>query len=221
MSVATFASGDDDRALLETMGLNEEILREVLRRGLAQFNLATDDHPTNGAGLLLYLGLVQSLRELLRPAGWERNNAELALTVNEPLQIAIAVRSGDANTGISRRTPSFKYAEGATTQEAIDRNARQLSMFDGIPAFAEYATPTNVEHVTVDKYQTWWLLHYVDEERGEIRAELSLPIGTGETAQWRRRIVLKPVPFDSAPFEVHYGTASPTTEIDVPVRKKT
>jgi hypothetical protein len=213
----------DAESVLQAMGLSGEILEEVCRRGLAEFLTATPYHPSNAAGLLLYLELVQSLRQKLVPTGWELDEGGLALTFNETLGIAIAVRSGDAYTGDSTRTPSFKYPESTIMHDAIGSNARQLGLFDGVPGFAAFVALAPPKRVDFNKLRTWWLLHYVDTAHGVMRAELSLPVtigDNGETDQWKTRIILTSIPFNEEPQVEPAGGEPGSSEIDVPVRKK-
>ena len=215
---------DDAEPILETMGLSREIMADVCRRGLGKYLDATPFHPPNAAGLFLYLEMVQALRQHLVPTGWEQNDDGLALTIHEELGHAIAVRSGDAHAGDPDKTPSFKYPESTTMQQAIGGNARQLGLFDDKPGFEAYATPAAAKRVDFDKLRTWWLLHCVDTGRGVMRAELSLPVNigeNGETDQWETRIILDPIPFDEEPDVVLAdGDDSGDSGFDIPVRKK-
>jgi hypothetical protein len=224
LSTAIHSFDDAAESVLEAMGLSGELLAEVCRRGLAQYLTATPFHPSNAPGLLLYLELVQSLRQALVPRGWDRDDDGLALTFHDGLGIAIAVRSGDAHAGDPKRTPSFRYPESTTMQAAIGGNARQLGLFDGTPGFAAFATPATPQRFDFGKFRTWWLLHHVDAGRGVMRAELSLPVGigdSGEADEWETRIVLGPIPFDEELQVAPAGGGDPGgSEVDVPVRKK-
>lgn len=225
MSTAVHSFEGDAESILEAMGLSGELLAEVCHRGLAEYLTATPFHPSNAAGLLLYLELLQSLRQELVPGGWEIDESGLALTLNEQLSMAIAVRSGDAYTGDPTRTPWFKYPESTTMHDAIGGNSRQLGLFDDVPAFAEYAAPEPPKRVDFSRVRTWWLLHYVDTAHGEMRAELSLPINigvNGDTNQWETRIILAPIPFDDERQIELAGSDSDDSDFDfdVPVRKR-
>jgi hypothetical protein len=209
--------------LEEALGLSADDLEDVCRRGLAEFLTATPYHPSNAAGLLLYLELVQSLRQKLCPEGWEVDDGGLALTFNESLGIAIAIRSGDAYTGDPTRSPWFKYPESPTMHEAIGGNARQLGLFDELPTLAAFAAPEPQKRIDFNKLRTWWLLHFVDTARGLMRAELSLPIKIGDSAEtnrWETRIILASIPFDEEPQVESAGEDPGDSDFDVPVRKK-
>jgi hypothetical protein len=225
LATAIHSFHDDADSMLEKMGLDRETLAEVNRRGLAQYLTATLNHPVNAAGSFLYFELVRSLRELFASGGWERAEEGLSLTFNEECGIAIAVASGNMHAGNPTTNPSFKYPKGTVTQAAVGGNARQLGLFDGVPALAAFTAPAAAPNrIDFNKFQTWWLLHHVDTGRSVMRAELSLPvnIGTGdETDQWETRIILDPIPFDEEPdVEPAGGDDTRDSGFDVPVRKK-
>jgi hypothetical protein len=223
-AIHTFENeADEVEELLRSMGLSGEALTDVCRQGLAEYLTATPFHPRNAAGSLMYLELVKALREKLVPAGWAIDEDGLALTFNEKLGIAIAVRSGDTHAGDSKKNPSFKYPESVRMLQAIELNA-QLGLFDGVPGLAAFATPERPQRVDHSKLQTWWLLHHVDTGRDVMRAELSLPVKIGEGGemdQWKTRIILGSIPFDDEPRVVLAGADDlGDADIDVPVRKK-
>ncbi len=223
MSTAIHLFDDAAESALEAMGLNHALLAEVCRRGLAQFLTVTPHHPSNASGSFLHFELVRSLRDVLVPGGWEIDDETLSLTLNQNLAVAIAVASGDIHAGNPTRTPSFKYPKGTATHAAVDGNAGQLGLFDGLSGFAAFAPAATPKRVDFDKFKTWWLLHHVDTGKGVMRAELSLPIrigNRGETNQWESRIILASIPFDEEPDVTPAGGEPDCFDFDVPVRKK-
>lgn len=222
--IHSFESDESDaESVLEAMGLNGNLLRNVCQNGLAAFLTATPYHPPNAPGSFLYHELVQSLRQALVPLGWEIDQSGLALTFNESLRIAIAVRSGNLYTGNPARTPWFRYPESTTMQEAIGVNARQLGLFDELSGFASLVTPSRSMRLDFSKVRTWWLLHFVDTARSVMRAELSLPTyinASGGTDPWEKRIILEPIPFDDEAKVELFGSDLGGSDFDVPVRKK-
>ena len=225
MSRAIHSFEDDADSILRSMGLNREILEEVCRRGLAQYFTATVHHAKNAAGSFFYHEAVRSLRDLLISTGWEHVNEGLELTFNPELKIAIAVSSGNTCVGDRHRQPAFKHPKGPMTGTAVAGNTRQLDLFEGITELASFALPTVPARVSFSEFQTWWLLHYVDQVHGNVRAELSLPIltaGSEETNQWEIRIVLDPISFDyelSVTSDDGRGDEG-SVNLDVDVRKK-
>jgi hypothetical protein len=170
----------------------------------------------------MYNEMVHAMRLLLVPSGWDYVEEGLCYTFNRELSIALVVTSGDASVGDATLNPSFKYPKGPTTHAAIAGNARQLGLFDEFPDLAAFVLPSTAKDIDFNTYKIWWLLHHVDPT-GEVRAELSLPIGVGnrsETNQWESRIILEPIPFDEEPDTESVGDGPDTPDVDVPVRKK-
>lgn len=223
LATAIHSFDDDAESILASMGLSGEVMQEICRHGLAQFFTATPYHPVNAAGTFLYHGLVHAMRELLVPQGWDLAEESLSFTYNPELSIAIVVSSGTSHAGDPTQNPWFKYPKGPTTQAAIAGNATQLGLFDGIPAFAEYASPLTPKRVNFDAFRTWWLMHHVDTSKGVMRAELSLPVrmgSSGESSEWESRIILAPIPFDDEPEPDTSQDAPDGPDFNVDVRKK-
>ena len=201
MLVAVHSFDDDAESVLSEMGLSGEVMYEVCRRGLAYYHTATPFHPSNAAGSFMHHELVRATRELLVPSGWDYVEQSLSLTFNRELSIAIAVSSGTSQVGDRDRHPSFKYPKGPTTQAAVVSNAIQLGLFDNVSDFQELSSSPIPKSINLDAFQTWWLLHHVDHRKEEMRAELSLPVvirADGDINEWRIRIILEPISFDSA-----------------------
>jgi hypothetical protein len=214
---------DDAEPVLRSMGLSGSIMQDICRRGLAQYLTATPFHPVNAPGTFMYHGLVHAMRELLVPVGWEFAEESLSFTFNSESSIALVVSSGNVHAGDRTQGPWFKYPKGPTTQAAIVGNAIQLGLFDGVPGFAEFVLPSTPKRVDFDTFKTWWLLHHVDLSKGEMRAELSLPVGVssrGEVSHWEIRIILEPIPFDEEPEADRIDNRGDGPDFEVEVRKK-
>src|SRR5680860_222664 len=212
---------DDAESVLKVMKLSGATMQEVCRRGLAQYLTATPYHPANAPGTFMYHGLVQAMRELLVPAGWELAEESLSFTFNTDLSIALAVSSGNIHAGDPTQNPSFKYPKGPTTQAAVVGNASQLGLFDGVPGFSEYAVSSFPKRIEFDTFKTWWLLHHVDRGKEVMRAELSLPVrigNSGEMNQWESRVILEPIPFDESPTTDRADDFAAGPDFDVEVR---
>jgi hypothetical protein len=214
---------DDAESILNSMGLRREILSEVCQRGLAQYLTATVHHPQNAAGSFFYHEAVRSLRDLLISSGWEHVSDGLELTFNSDRKIAIAVSSGNVNVGDRLRRPAFKYPKGPRTGAAVAGNTKQLNLFEGFANLQAYILPIPPQRVGFERFQTWWLLHYVDPISGKMKAELSLPIaiaGLDETNQFEYRIILDSInPSDDLNI-THEGDGDDNPDLDVDVRKK-
>jgi hypothetical protein len=176
---------------LHDLGVDEETLREAVEYGLRHAFSCTKHDPPNLPGIIAWGKGIRSLRDRLVPLGWAPDNSRNYATVVSP-------------------APSTRSTKGPATKAAVDRN--QLSFADVVDAFPK-------PQETDEADQTWLLLHYVDEEAEEIRAELSLPVhmdGSGYVDTWLERIILEPIAHVPTPMEeLDLGE-----EIDVPVERR-
>ena len=144
------------------------------------------------------------LREYLLPKGWRRsdeNNYSLVISPDD--RIAIAVCTGDENTGVPNAMPSNKAHKGSSTMEAIIYNQLEL----GLPP--ETSLPSLPARTNCfQKQQVTWIL-LVHRAADEVRCELSLPssFGTGQINDWNERILLKSNPIERRP-DPDYTTGS-------------
>lgn len=199
---------------LEEIGLEEALLQESIRQAHLFRVRITPNHPRIYPGLVMWGEIVAALRNLLRSRGWYRPEAgNYELTVNDKLNIAIAVASGDEATGNPSLTPSNRSPKGRNTVEAVEAN-RQLDMFSELlPELPESDDSTSNQ-------QTWVLLHFTDAIKREIRLELSRPFAIsadGKISDWSERIILGSIPTgeDDLPVESPQGPS-----IDFDVRRK-
>src|SRR6266508_4521445 len=196
---------------LRGLGVDEETLRQAVEYGLRHAFSCTKHDPPNLPGIIAWGKGIRSLRDRLVPLGWTTDNSRNYATVVSPDgKTALAVAAADAGTGRPKSTPSTRSTKGPATKAAVDRN--QLSFADVVDAF-----PKPQETEKADR--TWLLLHYVDEEAEEIRAELSLPVhmdGNGYVDSWLERIILEPIPHIPTPVE-DFDVGE---EIDVPVERR-
>jgi len=202
---------------LSELGLTEEILRNAIIAGDLARAACTANDPPLFRGVTFWGRTTRALRELLAPAGWEKDDtAGFATVRNKQLGVAIVVVSGDMGTGSSDATvtPKSKYRKGTITIAAVDNNAAQLDLFDMVNEAP--APPTPDENGML----TWVLLVYRAPGSKEIRSELSLPSSVsddGKMSDWAERIPLAPIPYGQ-------GTSTPPPlageELDVPVARK-
>jgi len=194
---------------LEQLNLNEEALKDAIKQGyLARIKL-TDNHPRIFFGYSTWAETVARLREVLLPLGWVKSNkANYELVINEPLELAIAVATGNEFTGSLHGTPSNKCPKGSNTIEAIQIN-NQMDLFPETLS----ALP-----VAQDNFTTWILLYYIAEN--EICYELSLPSyinSKGQITAWQERIILTSLPLDETQIEV---SPIKSQDIDIPIKRK-
>ena len=201
---------------LNELDLKRAVLLEAVYFGATYAAECTGHDPSSMAGLLLWGKTVRKLRDLLILSGWNASNkGNFPLTVHPGGGWAIGVASGDEYTGIPDETPSTRYDRGPATRRVVHGN--QLSFAALSSDFAELDAALTK--------QTWFLLHYRDEDADEIRIELSLAAEMTPdnfVTRWAERIILTwadggspiahPVPGS--------GDGPEDEEIDIPVLKK-
>lgn len=164
-----------------------------------------------------------TLRDQLVPEGFEVvNDDNLPLTVNVESGIAIAVSSGDENTGRHDANPATKTGKGPRTIRAVSHNLeRQMSLFDILEEVETFAVPPDTEG-----RETWVLLVHRDVTALTVRMELSRPIGLdtdNKVNDWAERIILADLPFDgdSGLSLVDHGPDAPSgNEFTVDIQKR-
>jgi hypothetical protein len=176
---------------LEVLGVSEALLKEAINQGHLQRARLTPNHPRIFAGLEMWGWCVAGLRDQLRPLGWVAHVASnYESTVNDRLDLAIAVASGDEATGFSHLRPSNRSKKGLNTVDAVEAN-RQGDLFLELLPAEKLSGPSN--------HDTWILLHHTDVLKKEIRMEFSKPwdIGSdGKITSWAERIILSSISFD-------------------------
>ncbi|HDS1558077.1 TPA: hypothetical protein QEL11_001939 [Stenotrophomonas maltophilia] len=206
-----YDASEEIASRLEQLGVTEMALREAIYQGHLQRTRLTPNHPRNFPGLVMWGEVVAALRDQLRPLDWIRQDVgSFPVTVNESLNLAIAVASGDEGTGNPYAHPSNRSKKGRNTVEAIEAN-RQMVLFEEFMQEIKDDAEGN---------QTWILMHHTDTSKGEIRFELSLPaeIGNdGKITSWSERILLGSIPFDDDLTEI-LEPGGP--DIDIEIRRK-
>jgi len=199
---------------LTQLGLDDSLLQESVRQAHLFRARITPNHPRIYPGLVMWGEIVAALRNVLRPRGWYRPEVgNYELTVNDDLNLAIAVASGDEATGTPYGNPSNRSPKGKNTVEAVEAN-RQLDMFSDLLPELSQADDSDTNQ------QTWVLLHFTDAGKQEIRLELSRPSAIGDDGKisdWSERIILGSIPTgdDDVSVESPQGP-----DIDFDVRRK-
>jgi hypothetical protein len=170
------------------------VLREAVEYGVRYSADCTLHDPPSLAGIMAWGKITRRLRDRLVPVGWVPSNAQnYATTIHPKGAYAIVVAAGDAYTGLVGMTPCTRSEKGTATKEAVADNQTSFAEID-----STYAWP---RAVPVPK-QTWFLLHFMDEDAGSIRIELSLPAemdDDGHVIRWRERVILRSVPIAPNP----------------------
>ena len=203
---ATFREVTD---ALADLGLTAEILYDAILRGETARDSCTANDPPNAPGFYSWAGTVRALRDILVPLGWVRNDdVNYSRIVNEVLNIAIAVVTGDEGTGNRDFNPKTKYPKGPATQAAVTLNQDSL--------FGQFSAPT--ENENENNWITWMLLR--KRNGNTVYAELSLPSlmsKDGQVERWESRIILEPMTFDPL-IDIDEDSGEPP--IDVLVRRR-
>ncbi|CCD29923.1 conserved hypothetical protein [Candidatus Glomeribacter gigasporarum BEG34] len=186
----------DVRRRLAELGLESQALLEALCRGYMALILSTPNYPPLYASFAAWANTVCTLREYLTLQGWDRRDENnYSLIVDKRKEMAIAVSTGDEGTGRPDMNPTTKSSKGPNTVDAVTTDQLQLELPLGLP---DNPVPVQPVHQK-NRWVTWiFLVHWA---MNEIRCELSLPVLIGDTARpslWKERILLKPVPKDSA-----------------------
>ena len=196
---------------LRDLGLTGEILTESVLYGLSFLADFTNNDPPSVKGMLVWAKGTRRIRELLAPLGWiVDNRRNYSITVHPTDTHAIAVSTGDFNTGNPEGDPATTK-KGPETVAAAKRNAYQMSFADVDDSFQ---TP-----MPASRMQTWLLLHHLNVGTKRLHVELSLPCGmdvTGQVTQWLERIILEPVEFELATVPSN-NTPAKSKPVVVPV----
>lgn len=202
----------DVAARLADLQVAEQALRDAALAGQEAASTSTEHDPPNFKGFFAWARTVRRLRDELAPQGWSSSNARgYATAVNPDETMAIAVASGDEGTGLEDGEPSTRSTKGPATVAAVAQN--QLVFFP------DPDSPPRVDPEQAANMQTWLLLFYLDEDREEVRLELSLPEGLdddGYVVSWRERIILPRISFG---YEAPEAEEAPQ-EIEIPIERR-
>lgn len=199
---------------LDSLHLKLEWLKEIGLRILAARRQTTSHDAVVAAGSYAYLAGVRFLRDILCPHGWQplvKNNLELV--ANGDNSVHLLVSSGDINTGNKSQSPKTKNKKGTQTKRIIDVNLAQLCFWP--------EDQKNNQKDSDNKVSTWVLLHYFDENKSEMRMELSLPINfddfNSNVGVWEKRIILPEIKIDDIIVDEYIEEPQ---EFDFEVRRK-
>lgn len=198
---------------LSQLGVEESALVEIVRRGYLAFASCTPNDPPLYPGFSAWASMVRGLREYLLPE-WERSDENnYSLVINPEGTVAIAVATGDENTGRVEAMPTTKSSKGPSTVEVVTSNQSQLEL----PYFPPVPAPARAGE---EQRMTWILLAH--RAQGEVRCELSLPTSMGVDGRvdgWRERIILKSIPTDPEALEIPAPQPN-QPDIDVDVKRR-
>jgi hypothetical protein len=193
----TAITGDAVAARLLELDLLASELQQSAKAGYTAAANCTDHEPRIYKGMTPWAIGLAHLRDLTSVRGWRVDRAYGYETAAHPSNAhAIALSAGSPDTGRANATPRTRNPKGEITKQIVARNNRQLSLGAGNNEFAGTGEP----EIPDAKRVTWFLLHYYDLDKGEIRLELSCPWEmTGcQISEWRERLILEPVSFNGS-----------------------
>lgn len=200
---------------LAQLGLEEEPLREAAAKGQLAVDNCTDNHPRMFPPLVGWAETVRGLRDYVATLGWGKSDdRNYALALDPNGRVAIAVATGNEQTGVVSGTPATKASKGPSTLEAVLVNQAQFDLFSDLKAASDAHAQSEE-----DKRATWILL--IHRALGETRVELSLPVAIGadgRVTDWRERIILGSIPRDPQPLRI---VPPDQPDLDVQVTRRT
>lgn len=200
MKKAIYSETLDVDTRLEELGLSIDVLHAALECGQAFRDECTLNDPPAFPGMIAWARTIRSLRENLIPLGWVRSNEQkIPVVINPSGKVAIAVATGNTDTGNAGNPSKTKYPKGPATIAAVEKNAIQLT-------FDYYEENARKQPQRKSDCMTWVLL--ISKCGDELRSELSLPSeidDDGRVAAWSERILLPPIPIDNAPQPIIFG----------------
>lgn len=197
--------------LEELFGLRLDQVQDIIMSGVHARATGTAHHPKTYPGYAQWAETVRALRDVIVPLGWmPTDDNNFPLCTHDERGLSIAVQTGDRETGTTG-IPSNRAPKGASTEQAVAVNVRQLSLFqaEDIPVL-----PTTTED---SRHIMWILLYHVAQN--EVRFELSLPLKMvgGKIRSWQERIIFPAIPLDG--IQINFGDDD-GPEFDVSVERK-
>lgn len=208
----------DVESRLAQLGLEEDRVTQIVKRGYVAFASCTPNDPPLYPGFSAWATMVRALREYLLPEGWNRcDENNYSLVINPTGNVAIAVATGDDATGRKDTQPTTKSSKGPSTAEAVISNQLQLDF--GFPLIE---VPVSARPASSEEQRMTWIL-LVHRSQGEVRCELSLPTSMGVDGRvdgWRERIILGSIPTDLSPLEIMPPSPPDQPDINVDVKRR-
>lgn len=185
---------------LAALGLTIQILADAVLAGYYAAAATTLHHPKNHAGFVSWSEPVKMLRDLLIALGWVAEDIDgQPLVRNARNTVAITVSGGDHSTGLKEHQPKTRSPKGPVTLHAVETNSYWL--------FPDMEKADRLRIQRINQRQMFMLLIYMDDELGEIRSELSLPVatdGTNHICGWSERIILPAIPYGDEPMTISH-----------------
>ena len=217
----TWSDPDDvDSKLLRDFGVTSEAFRNTLNRARLEWATSTANDPPNLPGTIFWGTAVRYLRDELLPLGWTKDdprNYSLVISPDGAKGISVATGTEDTGNPSPLARPTTKSPKGTATIEAVENNAAQLELALGdIPA-RPMPLPDRREPPLV-------YIFLIRIDRGEVFAELSLPLTMGSDGRpllWRERIVIPMGAEGDNPPGLRRRGPEPGPDVDVSITRRT
>ncbi|MGO0603681.1 hypothetical protein [Brevibacterium linens] len=184
--------GADARQRLNELEIDLDSILACLGAGDLADRQTDEFSPVTASGTERWNHTVQELRRSLAAHGWRVQNPNNSPRIVRPDGgLAIAVVSGNHNTGNPNREPSNAHALGPTVDKSVLRNhTREVVGQLALDSVEDAAVEDAVNRLAFDP-KTWILLYRADPGTG-VRAELSYPNMTddGFVSRWQERIII-------------------------------
>jgi hypothetical protein len=203
---------------LEQLGWARSDLLEIIDAMVAARNGCTENDPAAAPGWMSWKEGVRRMREIARPNGLEKNEADqVPWVLDHKRGIRLTVSNTDDGTGIENRTPQNRSKKGPATDRAVGAN--QYSFIDLLDV-PEKVVPLSMTGRQPGMIVSWYLCVYCEVD--DVRAELSCPVGLegGFFTEFMERIIL--IGPDGGGTAVRRRDDDPDEgpEFDVPVSRK-
>lgn len=179
---------------LARLGLSVEIIHGAIGAAEDDASSCTNRDPAVLPGFLRYARTVRYLRDRLIPLGWFRHSNKNFETIVHPHYThALAVASGNQDTGIAEGTPRTRGSRGPMTTELVDAHHFVDELDLDIPKLGDER-----RLLAAQQRATWFLLLWRNAHA--VRCELSLPAAVDSNApikSWRARLILPPLTLPS------------------------
>lgn len=196
---------------LRSLGLTTEILLDSVRAGLDGRLSCTELDPPMFPGQTMWAHTLRRLRQRTTLHNWTPNDdGNYSVALSPDKLIAVAVSTGNENTGHPTTMPTTMSRKGPRTAEVVAAN--QLILDLRLPGEASPVIAGSQQR------ETWLLLIHMDDS--EVRAELSLPLTIDEfdfVSGWRERIILPSVEFGPSEIDL---PVDDSPDIDIAVRRR-
>lgn len=202
-------------ARLQELGIEKHQIVAAVEAAEIERRSCSSLEPSISAPFKAWAAAFRTIAEYKVKEGWVRTESYgLPRMLNLETAVAIAVVSGDEQTGRRYGSPKSRSPRGPQSVLLVRRNERQLRMpfVENVVRFKPLPLP--VEQIT------WWLLIY--SKGDELRAEVSLPVGLDSDwrfSDWQERIIVDLPNFALPPLRSEEDE-EPPLEFEIPVRQR-